>query len=42
LAGCHAVKCRRLAEMIWDEEMRGERPDDVVVCEQFELRKAEP
>ena len=31
-AGCHAVFCRRLAEMAWDEEMRGERPDPIVSC----------
>jgi len=34
--GCHAVHCRKLAEMAWDEEMRGERPDPIVACERLE------
>lgn len=33
--GCHAVRCRKLVAIVekWDEEMRGEPPETVVVCE---------
>jgi len=32
--GCDRIKCRKLETIPWDEEMRGERPDSVVICEQ--------
>jgi len=31
--GCDRIKCRKLEAIPWDEEIRGERPDPVVVCE---------
>lgn len=41
LAGCHAIKCRKLTAILenWDTNMRGEKPDDIVVCE-LRLREA--